>query len=236
MTKKLILATAILSSSVFAATDAQIVKYFKAQIPVPTAKVTVTSRIEIADIKGMDYVSIDLSDGKRVQKISVFTRGNLIFPDVISIKSGSIKDKLDKQKLIKELANIYKKEDKTNIIVLGNDPKKETLVKFTDPECPFCKQEVAQIEEKLKTYNLRYIFTPVHDKSSLEKSALIYKQTSAAKNLTDKIKIIKKYYNSDVDKKVTDAEVAKIEKTRKKYFAAGLKGVPLYVNEKDLLK
>ncbi len=236
MTKKLILATTILSSSVFAATDAQIISYFKAQIPVPTVKVTVTSRVQIEGMKGMDYVSINLSDGNRVQKVSVFTQDDLIFPDVIDIKSGSIKDKFDKKKLIRELANVYKNENKENIIVLGNDPKKETLVKFTDPECPFCRKEVEDIENKLKKYNLKYVFTPVHDRSSMEKSILIYKQTNKAKTLEDKIKIIKKYYSGDVDKKVTDQEVARVEKLRKKYFAAGLKGVPFYVNEKELLK
>ncbi len=235
MTRKLILAISLLSTSLFAATDAQIQEYFKAQIPVPTVKVTVTSRIAIDDIKDMDYVSLDISNGTRVQKVSVFTQGDLIFPDVISINGGSIKEKLDKQKLIKELSNLYKEESKENILVLGNDPKKETLVKFTDPECPFCGKEVAQIEEKLKTYNLRYIFTPVHDRSSLEKSILIYKQAREAKTLDEKIKIVKKYFNGDVDAKVTDKEVARVEKTRKKYFAAGLKGVPFYVNEKKLL-
>ncbi len=235
MTKKLILATSLLSSSLFAASDAQIIEYFKAQIPVPTVKLAVTSRVAIDDIKGMDYVSLDISDGSRVQKISVFTQGDLIFPDVISVNGGSIKKKLDKQKLIKELSNIYKTEDKENILVLGNDPKKETLVEFTDPECPFCGKEVAKIDKKLETYNLRYIFTPVHGKSSLEKSSLIYKQAGAAKSIEEKVKILKKYYNGDVDEKVTDEEVAKIENIRKKYFAVGLKGVPFQVNEKELL-
>ena len=91
MMKKLILTTAILSTSLFAATDAQIIDYFKAQIPVPTIKIDVTSRIAIDDIKGMEYVSIDISDGSRIQKVSVFTQGDLIFPDVISVNSGSIK-------------------------------------------------------------------------------------------------------------------------------------------------
>ena len=235
MTKKLILATFILSTSIFAATDAQIIKYFKSQIPAPTVKIEVTSRISIDNLKGMDYISLNISNGTRVQKISVFTQGNLIFPDVISVNSGSIKEKLDKQKLIKELSNLYKKEDKQNILVLGNDPKKETLVKFTDPECPFCRKEVAQIEEKLKTYNLKYIFTPVHDKSSLEKSILIYKQAKKAKTLDEKIKILKKYFSGDVDANVTDKEIARVEATRKKYFSAGLKGVPFYINEKELL-
>ena len=235
MTKNLILATSILASSAFAATDAQVIEYFKAQIPVPTVKVEVTSRISIDSIKGMDYVSLDISDGSRVQKISVFTQGDLIFPDVISVKDGSIKEKLDKQKLIKELSNLYKKEDKQNILVLGNDPKKETLVKFTDPECPFCAKEVAIIEKKLENYNLKLIFTPVHDRSSLEKSILIYKQGTAAKTLDEKVKIVKKYFSGDVDAEVSDEEVARVESVRKKYFAAGLKGVPFYVNEKELL-
>ncbi len=235
MTKKLMLTTSILATSVFAATDIQIQEYFKAQIPVPSVKVTVTSRVSINEIKGMDYISVDISDGNRVQKISVFTQGDLIFPDVISVNDGSIKEKLDKQKLIKELSSLYKNEDKQNILVLGNDPKKETLVKFTDPECPFCGKEVAQIEEKLKNYNLKYIFTPVHDRSSLEKSILIYKLASAAKTLDEKVKIVKKYFSSDVDAEVSDEEVQRVEDLRKKYFAAGLKGVPFYVNEKELL-
>ncbi len=236
MTKKLILAGSILATSLFGATNAQIETYFKSKIPVPTVKVKVTSRMEIKEIKGMDYVSIVLSDGKRNQKISVFTQGNLIFPDVISVNGGSIKDKLDKEKLVQEISKIYKVEKPENILVLGNDPEKETLVVFTDPECPFCGKEVEKIEETLKVKNLKLIFTPVHDKSALEKSVLIKKQTDAAKTIEEKIKIVKKYFNGTVDEKVTDEEVAKIDNNRKKYFAAGLKGVPFDIAEKDLLK
>lgn len=235
MTKKLILASSILSTSLFAATDAQIETYFKSQIPVPTVKVTVTSRMEIKDIKGMDYVSIELSDGNRIQKVSVFTQGDLIFPDVISINGGSIKDKLDKEKLIQEISKLIKEENPENMVVLGTDPKKETLIVFTDPECPFCGKEVDKIEETLKRNNLKLIFTPVHDRSSLEKSVLITKQTAAAKTMEEKVKIIKKYFNGTVDGQVTDEEVAVIENNRKKYFSAGLKGVPFIINEKQLL-
>lgn len=235
MTRKLILAGSILSTSLFAATDAQVVAYFKSQIPVPTVKVAVTSRMQIKEIKGMDYVSIEMSDGTRSQKVSVFTQGDLIFPDVISINGGSIKDKLDKKKLIQELSKLIKEEKPENILVLGNDPKKETLVVFTDPECPFCGKEVEKIEETLKTKNLKLIFTPVHDKSSLQKSVLIHKQASVANTIEEKVKIIKKYFNGEVDGDVTDEEVAVIENNRKKYFSAGLKGVPFKINEKDLL-
>jgi len=236
MTKKIILTIALLSSSLFAANNEQIIAYFKTQIPVPNVEIKIDSRIQINGFEGMEYVSLHISDGSRIQKMSVFTQGDLIFPDVISIKDGgSIKEKLDNKKLISSLAKLYKNESAENILLVGNDPKKETLVKFTDPECPFCGKEIANIEEKLKTHNLKLIFTPVHDRSSLEKSVLIYKQVNEATNLKDKIKILKKYFAGDVDAKVTDDEVSKIEELRRKYFHAGLKGVPFYVSEKELL-
>lgn len=80
------------------------------------------------------------------------------------------------------------------------------------------------------------IFTPVHDRSSLEKSVLIYKQTAAAKTTAEKITILKKYFNGDVDGEVSDEEVQGIQNLIKKYFGAGLKGVPYVINEKELLK
>lgn len=236
MIKRLILIALFLSSPVFAVTDAQLERYFKAQIPVSTVKVNVTSRVSVDSIEGMEYVSVDISDGSRTQKVSVFIKGNLIFPDVIDVSSGSIKEKLDRQKLIKKLSVIYQAEDKKNIVILGDDPKKKTLVKFTDPECPFCQKEIAKIEEKLKNYNLRLIFTPVYGKSSLKKSALIYRQTSIATTLEQKVQIVKKYFSSNVDEEVSEEEIERIDALRKKYFSAGLRGVPLYINEKDLLK
>ncbi len=237
MNKKMLLALTLLCTSLFSATDAQIINYFKSQIPVPTIDIKVTSRESIETLDGMDYVSLSIGDGSRVQNLSVFTQGDLIFPDVISINNGgSIKDKLDKKKLISELSTLYKAEDPKNILIVGTDKNKPTLIKFTDPECPFCGKEVDKIEEKLAKFNLKLIFTPVHDRSSLEKSVLIYKQASATKDVNEQIKIIRKYFNGEVDAKVTDDEVNNIENLRRKYFGAGLKGVPFYVEEKDLLK
>jgi thiol:disulfide interchange protein DsbC len=120
--------------------------------------------------------------------------------------------------------------------MVGNDSKKETLVVFTDPECPFCNKEVQKIEQRLETYNLKLIFTPVHDRSSLEKSVLILKQASNLKDTKEQVKIIQKYFNGDVDAKVSDEEVQNIQNLISKYFSAGIKGVPFIVNEKDLLK
>jgi thiol:disulfide interchange protein DsbC len=145
---------------------------------------------------------------------------------------------MEMAELQKKMSAIYAKEEKKNIVALGSDPKKETLVVFTDPECPYCRQELEKIEERLKTNNIKLIFTPVHERSSLEKSVLIYNETAKAKNEADKIKIVQKYFDENVkyDQKISDAEIKRIEDLKLKYFGAGIKGVPFMVREKELLK
>ena len=236
MKRNVLLGLALLSaSSLFAATNEEIIKHFKKQIPLPNITIKVTSRVEVS--KGLDYVSVLISDGKGSQEVSIFTEGDYIFPDVIDIKKGySLKEKIEKSKINKQISKIYQKENPDNIITIGNDPKKETMVIFSDPECPFCKKELDNIENVLKKYNLKIIFTPVHEKSSLEKSALIYKYTKNLKDDKKKIEVLKKYFSQEADEKVSDKDVSKIEELRQKYFDAGVNGTPYKVMEKELLK
>ena len=239
MKKVILFVASFFAANLFAATDAQIINHFKNTIQVPNISVEVVERHSVEGVAGMDFVTLNLSDGTRAQKLSIFTKGDLIFPDVISIKQGgSIKEMMEMAELQKKMSVLYKKEDKKNILSIGNDAKKETIVIFTDPECPYCRQELDGIEERLKTNNIKIIFTPVHERSSLEKSVLIYNEAAKAKNDAEKIKIMRKYYDENVkyDQKVSDAEVARIEELKSKYFGAGVKGVPFIVREKELLK
>lgn len=239
MKKVILFVASFFAANLFAATDAQIISHFKATIQIPNISVEIVERHSVEGVAGMDFVTLNLSDGTRAQKLSIFTKDDLIFPDVISIKQGgSIKEMMEMAELQKKMSVLYKKEDKKNILSIGNDAKKETIVIFTDPECPYCRQELEGIEERLKTNNVKIIFTPVHQRSSLEKSVLIYNEAAKAKNDAEKIKIMRKYYDENVkyDQKVSDAEVARIEELKSKYFGAGVKGVPFIVREKELLK
>ena len=239
MKKVILFVASFFAANLFAATDAQIINHFKNTIQVPNISIEIVERHSVEGVAGMDFVTLNLSDGTRAQKLSIFTKDDLIFPDVISIKQGgSIKEMMEMAELQKKMSVLYKKEDKKNILSIGNDAKKETIVIFTDPECPYCRQELDGIEERLKTNNVKIIFTPVHERSSLEKSVLIYNEAAKAKNDAEKIKIMRKYYDENVkyDQKVSDAEVARIEELKSKYFGAGVKGVPFIVREKELLK
>lgn len=239
MRKQIVFLATLLSSTLFAATNAEIIDHFKASIQVPNITITVEERKSVQNIEGMDFVTLNLTDGTRAQKLTIFTKDDLIFPDVISIKQGgSIKEMMEQAELQKKLSVLYAKEDKKNILSLGNDPKKETLIVFSDPECPYCRQELANIEERLATNNIKMIFTPVHERSSLEKSVLIYDESAKVKSDAEKIKIIRKYFDEKVTytQKISDAQVQRIDELKLKYFGAGVKGVPFIVREKELLK
>lgn len=233
MKNSIVLATLLISSTLFGATNNEIIAHFKSRIAIPNIKIRVISRKNVDD--NLDYVTVFLTDGKGSQKVSIFTSGKYIYPDVIDIKSGmSLKDKIKREAINKKIAKIYKKEDPKNIISLGNDANKETMVIFSDPECPFCKKELTNIEKTLEKYNIKMIFTPVHEKSALAKSYLIYRDITKTKNDAEKIKIIRKYFNSDLDEKVSDTDIKKIDSLRKKYFDTGISGTPYKVMEKEI--
>ncbi|MFK5882024.1 MAG: thioredoxin fold domain-containing protein [Sulfurospirillum sp.] len=233
MKKNIILSALLIASTLFSATNKEIIAHFKSKIPIPNIIVKITSRKSVS--KDLDYLTVFITDGKGSQKVSIFTSGQYIFPDAIDLKNGiSLKEKMQKETINKNIAKIYKNENPANIISIGHDPKKETLVVFSDPECPFCKKELANIENELKKYNIKMILTPVHERSALEKSYLIYKNIKTAKNDAQKIKIIRKYFNTDLNKKVDDKNVKKIDELRNKYFKAGINGTPYKVMEKDI--
>lgn len=233
MKNSIILVTLLIASTLFSATNKEIIAHFKSRVAIPNIKIKVISRKNVDD--NLDYVTIFLTDGKGTQKVSVFTSGKYIYPDVIDVENGvSLKDKIKKEATNKNIAKIYKKEDPKNIIFLGNDSNKSTMVIFSDPECPFCKKDLANIEKTLGKYNIKMIFTPVHEKSALAKSYLIYRDTANAKNDAQKITIIRKYFNSDLDEKVNDTNIKKIDSLRKKYFNAGINGTPYKVMENEI--
>ena len=227
--KKVVLASIIAATSLMAASNKQIEDFYSEVFKnqnIDGVNVKVVERTKILD--DIEKVSLKFSKGDMSQEDVTFVKGDLMFPDVVNLKEQ--KSYLAEEKkviaekaaldLVKSLAKIYKNEDKANVITLGNDSKKPTLIMFSDPECPYCRAELAKIETTLKDNNVEIILTPVHKLSTLQKSALIYKDIKNAK--------------SDSDKNVSKEESDKIDTLRKKYFSAGVRSVPFIINKSDL--
>ncbi|CAD7286327.1 thioredoxin fold domain-containing protein [Campylobacter suis] len=235
--KKILLLSAVAASSLFALTNEQILDFYKQIVP-SNVKIEVASRQKVENNTAYEAVILKVTEGDQSNDMVVFTRDDLIFNDILDLKNmTNYKQVILDKMLASKLKDVYKKEDKKYIISLGDDAKKPTTVIFTDPECPYCRLELANIEKRLVNENVKMILTPVHDKSALEKSHLIYKEIASAKSDSEKVKIMRKYYDQNAvvpEKSVSEAEVKKMDDLRKKYFNAGVNSVPKIISEDSL--
>lgn len=237
--KKIVLTSIIAASSMFAATDAEIKNFFEQMVPGHAMSVEVEKRTPIPGLDGFEEVIYKVSQGDFSQKDAIYTKGDFIAQDLFNIKTKkSYKEEFINGMINENIAEIYKKEEAKNIIKLGNDPKKETLIMLSDADCPFCKKEMASIEDNLKENNYEIIMTSIHGPASHAKSAKIYEEASKAKNDADKIKVLKKYYADNIPavEGVDQKEIDRLNSLAEKYFKAGVQGVPFIVNKKELIK
>ena len=224
---------AITASLSFASTNIEVINFLKKQIPPQILKTLDIKVLKIDKIpnSNMEAIILQIKSPKRTDKITFFTDGQFIMKDIIDLKSGkSYAKKLQE----KELKIALKSEKSENFVYIG-DKNKPLITIFSDPECPYCRKEVAKLGKMLETNSVRMIFTPVHRRTSLAKSHLIYKITKTQKTDAQKVATIQKYFDKNVkmDVNVTDKEVKVIEDLRKKYFSMGLKGVPFIIKESN---
>lgn len=182
----------------------------------------------ITDDKYSKFPVFATADGKNIIAYS----GNFLSAnDEVYAKIKTELDTLamqNQKQAEKEAQGLYSKIPQEGILKLESG-KSKTVVIVSDPECPYCRKELENLENKLKEANVYMIFAPVHGKSAFVKSDLIYQKAAKAKSNADKIKIIKEYFNPNV--KLSESEMAMqpviTEKNAKIIFDSGIvKGVP----------
>ena len=100
--KKTLVIFLCMSSSMFCASNEQIVNHFKSTVAVPNFSIEVLERKNVEGFSNLDFVKLLIKLGTKTQEIGVYTEGDLIYPDVISIKKGSsIKEEVLKPAPIK---------------------------------------------------------------------------------------------------------------------------------------
>lgn len=251
---KKILTTLALCSLTFGANDKEIISLYEASFSsqIPNVKISIKER-QKAGNTGFESVILQIEAQGRSEEEILFTKDNLIVPDIIDIKEKKSYRQELQMKLFEKTAETFqndalpvlKKEEK--FIQVG-DIKKPLLYIFSDPECPYCRQHLANIDKDLQDYQLKIILTPVHGRSAFEKAALIYKESKNAKDDTAKITILKKYFDENLqsyvqDKKeankalkalptVSKTELKAVQDLYEKYKKLGLRIVPSFVEDK----
>ncbi|MBM0637599.1 DsbA family protein [Campylobacter sp. VicNov18] len=225
------------STSLFAASNAQISDFYSKNIKAqfPNATISVGNRQKVGNT-GFESVIITIELNGQKQENILFTKDSIITPELIDLKTGiSYAQEYEMKKFQEARENFTKNakavvEKETMVVSLG-DKKKPAIYVFTDPECPYCREHLTQIEKELKDYQVNYILTPIHGKSAFEKSALIYKETKKAKNDKEKIAILNKYYDANIKNypKVSDAELKEVFSLYEKYRSLGLNATPTII-------
>ena len=166
--KKVILASVIAATSLMAASDKQIEDFYSQMVD-SSVKVKVADRHKVAG--DIEAVVVKLSKDGNSQDEIVFTKGDFIFPDVIDLKEQkSYLAEVKKEVIAKGISKIYKDEDKANIIVLGSDPKKPTIIMFSDPECPYLmelKNTAQELREAYTSIILASFFSLFHTENTI---------------------------------------------------------------------
>ncbi|RQD67465.1 DsbA family protein [Campylobacter hepaticus] len=224
-------------ASLFAASNTEISDFYSKNIKsqFPSAVISVGNRQKVGDT-GFESVIVSVELNGQKQENILFTKDNIITPDLIDLKNGiSYAQDYEMKKFQEARENFTKNAkavaQKESMIVALGDKKKPAIYVFTDPECPYCRDHLARIEDDLKNYQVNYILTPIHGKSAFEKSALIYKETKKAKSDKEKIAILNKYYDPDIKNypKVSDAELKEVVSLYEKYRSLGLNATPTVI-------
>lgn len=110
----------------------------------------------------------------------------LAMQDVERFNNRSKSDKL--------LADI--KGQKLPVISLQSGTKtNKTLYIVSDPNCPYCQDELDKIDDRLKGANVKMVVVGILSENSLSKATDIYTQIKNAKNNQAKINVLRKIYS-----------------------------------------
>ena len=207
---------------------------------------TVIKIVKVYDLesfKGVKFVSIEEIASSQRYPIFASSEGNSVIGYSNLFFSDSEKDNATIQDALKEIQNHNKgAKDKKLSEIFSQIPEKhyinlqstgknvsKTTVVITDPECPYCRGELKNIEEKLKETNIKILLAPVHARSAFIKSQIAMDRAANAKSDKERISILREVYaeNYKIPEKARDMKTPLIDENVEKVYSNGLiRGVP----------
>lgn len=203
-------ATLLLSVSLFAATDAEVVAFLKKGIGnnpnISNLQIDVNGKKNVPNMSGWQayFVNIeaDVKQGKDTRHINqngtYFVSGNVIAPELINLKSGERYN----DTIAPDFSNtLYSKAN----LISGDANAENKIAIFSDPLCPFCRRYVpealaymAKYPKSFAVYYYHFPLAGLHPASvTLTKAAI-----AAEQNGTDNA--VLGLYKLDINANETD--------------------------------
>jgi len=127
---------------------------------------------KLKEPKGLYFIKMTLTDKKsgRTQEQFVFTDGNYIMPDVLTVDTNtSIKDKLEFEMAKKVDIDVSKLT-----LMDGNPKAKHVIIEVSDFQCPYCKKAYAYIHNEIAKRNLDVAVYMMHLPLQFHPKAQLY--------------------------------------------------------------
>ena len=167
-----------------------------------------------------------LRDSKKLSKKNRF----MLYDEIVqnAIKEIQNFNETAKGKKLNEIFKSIPENRYVNLKSTGNNVKK-TLVVVTDPECPYCRNEMKTIEEKLKDHHIKIILAPVGARTAFVKSQIAMDKIKEAKSDKEKISILREVYADSykIPENLRNQPTKLIDENAEKIYSSGLiRGVP----------
>lgn len=208
-------------------------------------KVNVVMTKDFKDNKNLKIAVIEIENNAQQLPILATKDGSMIvgISNIFFTSSSSdesiVKDIADKilennknsqQKAASGIIKELKPEQYVSI--QSNTNSKKTYFIVSDPNCGYCREELKNIDEKLKTHNVNLVPVGMLGEDSAKKSAYILSKVSSNMNSKDKVKLLREVYSNNF-KSPKNIDVSKVSETTKFIFSTGIiNGVPFIYEDK----
>lgn len=242
MIKKILLVSAVLSSSLFAASFEDNIKNL---IEKQThAKVKIVSSTDLKDSKNLKVVVVEIADGG-AQRVPMFATsdGNTIIglsnifftaskadEDIVSrvTHEAMAYNESGQKEAAGKLINALSPDQYITLKSSAKNPKTYFIV--ADPNCGYCREELRNVEDRLKTHNVNMVMVGILGEDSQKKAAYLMDNVKSNMSESDKLKNIRKVFSSNF-KAPAKIDVSKVATTTESLFKTGvIRGVP-YIYE-----
>ncbi|MBZ7986263.1 thioredoxin domain-containing protein [Campylobacter sp. Cr9] len=231
--KKIILAMSVASALSASAISDKVAQFIKS---ITKADVEI---VKIDKVPNTNFEMIEFNivkDGNVLGSDIFFSDGVYGTPTMLNIKESIdlkeefvIKKEKEKYEKLSKLSGDFVKANPDMLVSLGDKKSDVATVVFSDPDCPYCRKHLDAIEEDLKEANVKFVLSPLpmHPKA-LVKSMLILEEAKKAKTDSEKIAILKKYYQDSVElKDIPEEKQAEyLKKVNEKIFKMGINSTP----------
>lgn len=208
------------------------------------AKIKVVSTHDLKDNKDLKIVVIEIEGNFEQLPIIATKDGNMIigmsniFFTNSSNDEGIVKElsnkilKSNQDSQQKAASNIIKGLTKEQYVSIKSSAKNaKTYFIISDPNCGYCREELKDIDNKLKTHNVNMVPVGMLGEDSEKRSTYILNKITTNMSDKDKVKLFKEVYSNSFKSPKT-IDTSKVKDTTKYIFSKGvINGVPFIYEE-----